>query len=100
MSKNKIKNKIKNKGEDIMEENNEVDRGQLSVDSLETENRQPNPTDDSLLEEKKAIEEWEKELNIKTPLFDGAVVFNDWLPGKVITKKEFEKGIDDFLGGF
>ena len=80
--------KINKNKEYIMEENN---------DNAEcTMHAQSQPVAQSK-EEKKTIEEWNKELNIKDYIFNGVVANENWLPNKVVTKEEFENAIKRFL---
>ncbi len=50
-------------------------------------------------EETRAVEEWAKEANTPTWALAGLKVRKGWATGKVVTRQEYEKALQDFLSG-
>ncbi|PHS34901.1 MAG: hypothetical protein COA82_06635 [Alkaliphilus sp.] len=50
------------------------------------------------VEEQISIEKLAKDKQIDKAIFVGASAFKGWSSGKMVTKKEFESAIKDFLG--
>lgn len=54
-------------------------------------------TAEEVKEELKAIEEVAKELEVKDSILAGVMALKNWKNGKMVTKKEFENSLLEFL---